>query len=103
MKRAALGATLSIGAVLIGAMVPAQASHREKGACIAKVIASEELPYAPMGYWLMKVTVQVVPPAGPSFETTLRDRMPWQAYPPRRGETFRVWCDPADPTNLHRI
>jgi hypothetical protein len=91
-------------ALLIGAMLPAQASSQNKAAaCMAKVIKSEELPYAPMGYWLVRATLQVTPPAGPVFETTLQDRMPLQAYPPRRGETFRLWCDPADPTNLHRI
>lgn len=99
--------TLLAAALLIGAVLPAQASAQtkveKKGACVAKVINSEELPYAPPGYWLVRVTLQVTPPAGPAFETTLQDRMPWQAYPPRRGETFRLWCDPADPTNLHRI
>ena len=99
MKRAAVTV-----AMLIGAVVSAQASPLNKAAaCMAKVVKSEELPYAPPGYWLVRVTLQVTPPAGPVFETTLQDRMPWQSYPPRRGETFRLWCDPADPTNLHRI
>jgi hypothetical protein len=99
MKRAAVAVAL-----LIGAMLPAQASPQNKAAaCIAKVIKSEELPYAPMGYWLVRVTLQVTPPSGEVFETTLQDKMPLQAYPPRRGETVRLWCDPADPTNLHLI
>src|ERR1700761_7620404 len=101
MKRAAIAVALLIGAVVSAQAASQQASPQNKAACVAKVVKSEELPYAPPGYWLGRVTLQVTSPSGEVFETTLQDKMPWQAYPPRRGETVRLWCDPADPTNLH--
>jgi hypothetical protein len=48
-----------------------------------------------MGYWLVRVTLVVVPPGGPAFETIMQDTMPWQGAPPRGGQTFRLRCDRA--------
>jgi hypothetical protein len=99
MRRAVIAAIL-----LLGAMPAAQASPGTQGqACIAKVIKSVELPFGPLGHWKVQVTLQITPPGGVTYETTLQDNMPWQGPPPRRGQIFRLWCDPADPTNLHLI
>jgi hypothetical protein len=67
------------------------------------VIHSEELPFAPVRTWQVKVTLEITPPNGGAFETTVQDTMPWQGPPPRRGQTFRLRCDPANPTDLHFI
>jgi hypothetical protein len=80
---------------------PASAASHQGLPCIARVLHSEELPFAPMNYWLVKVTLEITPPNGSPFETTLQDSTPWQVAPPRRGQTFRLRCDPADPGNLH--
>jgi hypothetical protein len=91
-------------ALLLGAIPVAQASPGTQGqACIAKVVKSVELPFGPLGHWKVQVTLQITPPDGVTYETTLQDNMPWQGPPPRRGQVFRLWCDPADPTNLHLI
>jgi hypothetical protein len=69
--------------------------------CTARVLYSEELPFAPINTWLVKVTLEITPPTGGAFVTTLQDTMPWQVAPPRQGQTFRLRCDPANPGNLH--
>jgi hypothetical protein len=90
-------------ALLVGVMLSAQASagsdHRVL--CTARVLHSEELPFAPIHYWLVKVTLEVTPPNGTAFITTLQESTPWQVPPPRRGQTFRLRCDPANPGDLH--
>jgi hypothetical protein len=104
MKFILPAAALLTGATLASVTPTAQASPGNQGlACIAKVIHSEELPFAPIGNWLVKVTVQVTPPNGNTYQTTLQDWMPWQGPPPRRGQAFRVHCDPANPRDLHLI
>jgi len=78
------------------ATASAQAWAGDEGtACIAKVLHSEELPYAWMGSWLASVTLEVFPPGGTPFITTLHHNVSWQKGAPRRGETFSVRCDPA--------
>jgi hypothetical protein len=74
---------------------PGQLQH-----CTARVVYSEELPFAPIDTWLVKVTLEITPRNGPAYYTTLQDRMPWQGSPPRRGQAFRLWCDPANPSHL---
>lgn len=99
MKRAAIAAAL-----LLTTMLSAQASSGNQAAiCLAKVIRSEELPFAPMGYWLVRATLEISLPGGLPFEVTFQDNMPWQGPPPRRGQTFRVRCDPANPRDLRLI
>jgi len=71
--------------------------------CLARVIHSEELPLAPINSWLVKVTLEITPPHGNTYQTTVQDWMPWQDPPPRRGQAFRVQCDPANPSDLHLI
>jgi hypothetical protein len=104
MKLIIPAGALLTGATLASATLPAQASPGNQGlACITKVIHSEELPFAPLGNWLVKVTLEVTPPNGTTYQTTLQDWMPWQGPPPRRGQAFRVQCDPANPRDLHFI
>ncbi len=92
------------GAALASATLTAQASPGNQGApCTAKVIHSEELPFGPAHTWLVKVTLEITPPNGNAYQTTLQNWMPWQGPPPRRGQAFRVQCDPANPDDLHLI
>jgi hypothetical protein len=69
--------------------------------CTARVLSSEELPFAPINTWLVKVTLEITPPNGGAFVTTLQNSTPWQVPPPRQGQRFRLRCDPANPGNLH--
>jgi hypothetical protein len=102
MKFAIAKLAITAAALLIGATLEAEASAGRQGlACTAKVVHSEELPFAPIYYWLVNVTLVITPPNGQAFETTLQDRMPWQTPPPRRGQTFRLRCDPANPSDFH--
>ena len=68
--------------------------------CMARVVYSEELPFAPIESWLVKVTLEITPRNGVPYYATLQDRMRWQGPPPRRGQAFRLWCDPANPNHL---
>jgi hypothetical protein len=96
--------TVAAAALLVGAMQTAQASPGNRGlVCIAKVLHSEELPFAPVHHWLVRVTLQITPPNGGAFEAVLQDTIPWQAPPPRPGQTLRMRCDPANPTDLHLV
>src|ERR1700722_14312570 len=90
-------------ALLVGATLSAQAAAgSDRGLpCVARVLHSEQLPFAPINYWLVKVTLEVTPPNSGAFIATLQDSTPWQVPPPRRGQTFRLRCDPANPGNLH--
>jgi hypothetical protein len=92
-------------ALLVGATLSAQAAAgSDRGLpCVARVLHSEQLPFAPINYWLVKVTLEVTPPNSGAFITTLQDSTPWQVPPPRRGQTFRLRCDPANPGNLHLV
>jgi hypothetical protein len=93
MKHAIMAAvTLCLGATSSGQA----AAGDPDTTCIAKVLHSEELPYAPIGYWLVKVTLEVIPPGGAPFITTLQNNVPWQKSAPRRGDTFSVRCDPVN-------
>jgi hypothetical protein len=85
---------------LAGATAHAQDAPGPLQPCTARVVYSEELPYAPIDTWLVKVTLEITPRNGAPYVTTLQDRMPWQGPPPRRGQAFRLWCDPAHPSYL---
>ncbi len=63
--------------------------------CRARVVHSEELPYAWQGSWLARVTLAVATPDGRAFETTVTKTIPWQRAAPRFGETYWLRCDPA--------
>jgi hypothetical protein len=95
---------IAVATLLVGAMMTAQASFaNQERACIARVVHSEELPFAPFRHWLVRVTREVTPPNGAAYEIELHDNLPWQAPPPRRGQAFRLRCGPANPIALHLI
>jgi hypothetical protein len=99
-----LAAATLAAATLASTTLTAQASPDNQGfACIARVVHSEELPFAPINSWLVRVTLEITPSNGKAFETTLQDWMPWQGPPPRRGQAFRLRCDPAHSTDLRLI
>jgi hypothetical protein len=60
--------------------------------CHVEVLSAEELPYAPPGYWLLKTTLRVTYPRGPTVVSTLARNTPWQMTL-RRGDTFWFDCD----------
>jgi len=104
MKLTIAAAALLATATFSNATAKAQPSPGYRGLpCVARVVQSEELPYAPIGSWLVRVTLEITPPNGSAYQTTLQDYMPWQGPPPRRGQAFRLLCDPANPANLHLI
>jgi len=90
-------------AMLASAGQIAQAATAYPGSlsCKARVLYSEELPFAPIGTWLVRATLEITPPHGNPYLLTLQDWMPWQGPPPQRGQSLRVRCDPADPGNPH--
>ena len=97
-------AALSAGATLASTILTAHASPRNRdSSCVAKVVHSEELPFAPINSWLVKAILEITPPHGNTYQTTVQDWMPWRGPPPRRGQAFRVHCDPANPGDLHLI
>jgi hypothetical protein len=104
MKLANAAAAVLMAAMPSTAISGAQAqpgSHRFH--CVARVVQSEELPFAPIGFWLVRVTLEITPPNGNAYQTAWQDYMPWQGPPPRRGQAFRLLCDPSNPADLHLI
>ena len=97
MKSVFAAATVLAGATLSVPAASAQAAADAWRPCTARVVYSEELPFAPIGSWLVKVTLEIAPKDGAPYYLTLQERMPWQGAPPRRGQAFRIWCDPANP------
>jgi hypothetical protein len=95
-----LACTTLACAILPGRAAQAQEAPGPLQPCTARVVYSEELPYAPIDTWLVKVTLEITPRHGAPYVTTLQDRMPWQGPSPRRGQSFRLWCDPAHPGHL---
>jgi hypothetical protein len=100
MKSVIAAAIVIVIATLASAAAQAQGSGETLRPCTARVVYSEELPFAPIDSWLVKVTLEITPKNGTPYYTTLHDRMPWQGPPPRRGQAFRLWCDPANPSHL---
>jgi hypothetical protein len=96
--------TLAVATVLAATTLTAPASaSNQAGACVARVLHSEELPYAPPEHWLVSVALEITPPDGKAYEIELHHKMPWQGPPPRQGQTFMLLCDPANPGDLHLI
>src|ERR1700761_78686 len=92
---------LAVGAAMIGAACDSHAANGEHLLnCTARVLYSEAVPFAPEGSWLVNVTLEITPSGGNPYATTLHARMPWQGPPPRRGQAFRLLCDPANPDRL---
>lgn len=91
-------ATMILATVIVALMAAAPthaASAVKVPLCRAQVVHSEELPYAPQGSWLARVTLAVVPPQGAPFTTTVTRTIPWQQSAPRFGDMFWLRCDPA--------
>lgn len=100
MKPVITAAIVILGAILASTAARAQGAGEVLRPCTARVVYSEELPFAPIDSWHVKVTLEITPQNGATYYTTLHDRMPWQGPPPRRGQAFRLWCDPANPGHL---
>ena len=100
MKSAFVAVIVMAGATMAGPAANAETAGNALRPCTARVVHSEALPFAPIGNWFVKVTLEVTPKNGAPYYTTLENRMPWQAPPPRRGQAFRIWCDPANPNIL---
>jgi hypothetical protein len=100
MKPAFVAAIALSGTMLAGAAANAQTTASALRPCTARVVYSEELPFAPIDSWLVKVTLEITPRNAAPYYVTLQQRMPWQGPPPRRGQAFRARCDPANPTRL---
>ncbi len=100
MKRASAAAFVLASAIAATTSAEAQADRDGLRRCTARVAYAEELPFAPIGNWLVNVTLQITPQHGAPYYTTLQERMPWQGPPPRRGQVFNVWCDPANLNDL---
>ena len=100
MKPASAAAILLAGAALAVTSADARATDHGLRRCTARVVHSEELPFAPIDSWLVKVTLEITPQHGIPYYTTWHKQMPWQGPPPRRGQAFRLWCDPANPNDL---
>jgi hypothetical protein len=97
MKSALAAAIMLTGAILSDTAALAQTGGSVMRPCTARVVYSEELPFAPIDSWLVKVTLEIVPKDGTPYYATLQQRMPRQGPPPRRGQAFRLWCDPTNP------
>lgn len=100
MKSASAAAIVLAGAALAATSGDAQAAGNGLRRCAARVVYSEELPFAPIDRWLVKATLEITPPRGVPYYVTWHEQMPWQGPPPRRGQAFRLWCDPANPNDL---
>ena len=96
MKSAALGVVPLTAALCLGALSNAEASRTNPDDCTVRVLHAEELPYATIGYWLVKVTLEVTPASGPQFVRTLFNNVPWQKSSPSRGDTYRLRCSSLD-------
>ena len=80
-------AVLAVTLLSTGTVAAAKSSR-----CHVEVLSSEELPYAPVGYWLLKAKLRVTYPHGPTEILTLAKNTPWQTTL-RRGDTFRWDCE----------
>ena len=100
MKSASAVAIVLAGVTLATTPADARAAGNAWGRCTARVVYSEELPFAPIDSWLVNVTLEITPQHGVPFYAAWHERMPWQRPPPRRGQAFHVWCDPSNPNNL---
>jgi hypothetical protein len=89
------GAAVAAWADDQGARRSATEPSGERPECFVEVLYSEELPGAPIFQNLVRARLRVTLADRPPFETTVEKFMPWQAPPPRRGQRFKMLCDPA--------
>lgn len=95
MRRLIPAATMLTALAALAAAPAHAASAVKVPLCRAQVLHSVELPYAPLGSWLARVTLAVLPPQGAPFTTTVMRTIPWQQSAPRFGDVFWLRCDPA--------
>jgi hypothetical protein len=88
MKIGMISATI----LCLGVASGGPASAATPARCHAEVIRSEELPYAPVGSWLLKATVRITYPRGPTVESTFVKTAPWHVTL-RRGDAFWFDCE----------
>jgi len=108
MKFIVKAALLWAVATLASAGQTAEAATAYRGflACKARVLYSEELPFAPVGTWLIRATLEITPPRGNPYLATLQDWMPWQGFHQgsllavSAGSTYR---QNGTPRTAHRI
>jgi|MDTB01.3.fsa_nt_gb hypothetical protein len=74
---------------------PNGASAPRQPSCLIEVLASEELPGAPIFQTLVRARLRITPQGQPPFERTVERFISWQEPPPRRGHRLTVSCDPA--------
>lgn len=96
-------AAVVAGITLANASPVSPESGDQLRSCTARVLYSEELPFAPEGKWLVKATLEITPPNGSAYAATLQEWKPWQGPPPRRGQVFRLLCNPAHPYDLRLV
>jgi hypothetical protein len=101
MKSVLAAAIALAGATTVATTAKAQGAGSQFQPCTARVVYSEETPFSPFENWHVNVTLQITPQNGSPYFTAKESRMPWQGPPPRRGQVFYVWCDPAHPNDLH--
>jgi hypothetical protein len=66
---------------------------RASAHCTAQVLHSEELPYGPLGFWLVKADVKITSSSrGQAFVSTLFDYVPRQMSF-QRSDTFWLNCE----------
>jgi hypothetical protein len=85
------------GLVLAAALFVGPVTVDARQSCTVEVLDAELLPYAPLGSWLTKATIEVRPAHGSPFDLTVRGILLWQMAI-RRGEMFRVPCELASST-----
>ena len=93
-KLATRCAGLSAFTLGLGLMLTGSADAAKPAPCRAEVLRAEELPYAPIGSWLLKATMKITYPHGPTVVSTFIRNTPWQMTV-RRGDTFRFDCEHA--------
>jgi len=79
-------------ALALACLSTGAASAAPVSRCHVEVLSSEELPFALPGDWLLKATVRVTYPHGPTVVSTLAKNTPWQKVV-RRGDAFWVDCE----------
>jgi hypothetical protein len=102
VNRAIIATLLLLHGAAVAAWADDQAARRsateasgERPECFVEVLYSEELPGAPIFQNLVRARLRVTLADRPPFETTVEKFMPWQVPPPRRGQRFKMLCDPA--------
>ncbi|MFT4116139.1 hypothetical protein [Bradyrhizobium sp.] len=83
------GISVLLLGLLIAAAGGAKATTRDR--CRADVIEVRELPYAPIGSWLLKATALLTYPDHTRAKITLVGQKPWQLTI-RRGDRFWLDC-----------